>query len=488
MISKEDFSKYIPTDWYVEHTPARPLMVSGIVRGFVDGLKLQDYQIVLCYYRQGEIDWITLIKDQDKIGELIFKKHEKDKNYWSQELHSWLKIKKQIEQTFDKFRKNDLSQLSAEELLDDIETYTNLQWQARKISSLTDPFMFYSEKQLMKLLDKFSCQNPDFNAEKAIEIITRVEDPLFLNEVELDLVNIAKDIKAGDNIQDQKIQQKIKNHLDKFCWLKVESFSHINRYSLQQVEENLAEILKFDLEQKEKENKLWQENKKIRQDYLGQYNFDKRVVSIAQLSPLFAKWADLRKENSVRITYLHSLYVQELSKKLKMEEDDLAYLDYVEIKDLIKGDLDKSLLKKRKQGSLFVFKGHEFKVFYQQEIKDIIDKIIHPHTGEVREFFGMVACSGQAQGPVKIVVSQKDNVKIEKGDILVAAMTRPEHMPAMKKAAAIITNEGGLTCHAAIVSRELKIPCIVGTKIATKVLREGDRVRVNADKGLIEKL
>jgi len=133
MISKEDFSKYIPTDWYVEHTPARPLMVSGIVRGFVDGLKLQDYQIVLCYYRQGEIDWITLIKDQDKIGELIFKKHEKDKNYWSQELHSWLKIKKQIEQTFDKFRKNDLSQLSAEELLDDIETYTNLQWQARKI-------------------------------------------------------------------------------------------------------------------------------------------------------------------------------------------------------------------------------------------------------------------------------------------------------------------------------------------------------------------
>jgi pyruvate,water dikinase len=64
-------------------------------------------------------------------------------------------------------------------------------------------------------------------------------------------------------------------------------------------------------------------------------------------------------------------------------------------------------------------------------------------------------------------------------------MTLPDYVPAMKKAAAIITDEGGVTCHAAIVSRELKIPCIVGTKIATKVLKDGDMVDVNANHALV---
>ena len=75
--------------------------------------------------------------------------------------------------------------------------------------------------------------------------------------------------------------------------------------------------------------------------------------------------------------------------------------------------------------------------------------------------------------------------KFEQGDILVASMTRPELVPAMKKAAAVITDEGGITCHAAIVSRELGIPCIIGTKIATKVLNDGDLVEIKGTHGLI---
>jgi pyruvate,water dikinase len=65
-------------------------------------------------------------------------------------------------------------------------------------------------------------------------------------------------------------------------------------------------------------------------------------------------------------------------------------------------------------------------------------------------------------------------------------MTQPEFLPAMKKAVAIITDEGGLTCHAAIVARELKRPCIIGTKNATKILRDGDYVEVDANNGIIK--
>jgi pyruvate,water dikinase len=74
------------------------------------------------------------------------------------------------------------------------------------------------------------------------------------------------------------------------------------------------------------------------------------------------------------------------------------------------------------------------------------------------------------------------------GNILVSAATSPSIMPAMKKAAAFVTDEGGLTSHAAIVARELNTPCVFGTKIATKVLNDCDLIEVDATNGIIKKL
>ena len=65
-------------------------------------------------------------------------------------------------------------------------------------------------------------------------------------------------------------------------------------------------------------------------------------------------------------------------------------------------------------------------------------------------------------------------------------MTRQDFVPMMRKAIAIVTDEGGITCHAAIISRELKKPCLVGTEIATKMIKDGDLIEVNADKGLVK--
>ena len=76
--------------------------------------------------------------------------------------------------------------------------------------------------------------------------------------------------------------------------------------------------------------------------------------------------------------------------------------------------------------------------------------------------------------------------KIQKGDVLVAPMTSPDYVPIMTKAKAIITNEGGITCHAAIVSREMGIPCIIGTEVATSALKDGDIVEVDAINGIIK--
>ncbi|MFZ3301309.1 MAG: phosphoenolpyruvate synthase [Microgenomates group bacterium] len=98
---------------------------------------------------------------------------------------------------------------------------------------------------------------------------------------------------------------------------------------------------------------------------------------------------------------------------------------------------------------------------------------------------GISASPGIGSGVVKILKSPKEIDKIKTGDVLVAPMTSPDYVPAMKKASAIVTNEGGMTSHAAIVSREMGIPCVVGTKTGTKTLNEGDIVTVNGSTGEI---
>ena len=86
---------------------------------------------------------------------------------------------------------------------------------------------------------------------------------------------------------------------------------------------------------------------------------------------------------------------------------------------------------------------------------------------------------------MRVIKDRADFGKLNKGDILVSSMTTPSMAPIMKKAGAFVTDEGGITCHAAILAREMKKPCIIGTKNATRVLKDGDLVEVDADKGVV---
>src|SRR3989338_6961244 len=98
---------------------------------------------------------------------------------------------------------------------------------------------------------------------------------------------------------------------------------------------------------------------------------------------------------------------------------------------------------------------------------------------------GETASAGVYTGPVKIVHDPSQLNKVQKGDVLVTTMTTPDMVPAMQRAGAIVTNEGGMTCHAAIVSREMGTPCIVGTQHATDLLKDGEVITVHATRGLV---
>ena len=113
-------------------------------------------------------------------------------------------------------------------------------------------------------------------------------------------------------------------------------------------------------------------------------------------------------------------------------------------------------------------------------------KMIDFSTHDSIEISGRVAFKGLVTGIVKIVTHPNDVAKVNSGDILVAQMTFPSFISAMQKASAFVTDEGSITCHAAIVAREMKKPCIVGTKNATKVLKDGDLVEVYANNCVVK--
>jgi len=136
-----------------------------------------------------------------------------------------------------------------------------------------------------------------------------------------------------------------------------------------------------------------------------------------------------------------------------------------------------------KKGKIEEFFGVEAKKVLA---KLVLDKFKFNHSSEIT---GEVASPGKITGLAFVTKSAKGALKsLKKGEILITTMTTVDFLPAMHRAGAIVTDDGGVTCHAAIVSRELGIPCIVGTKVATQVFKTGDLIEVDANKGVARKI
>jgi len=179
-----------------------------------------------------------------------------------------------------------------------------------------------------------------------------------------------------------------------------------------------------------------------------------------------------------------------IGERLKVGYDELLALTWTEIsKSLIKGRLvvDKRTITARKKnyGMVLVGGKHSFITGHalDKELAGLPTK-----KEKVKRIEGSVAFRGFYRGWVVIVTHPDDVDKVKQGDVLVSPMTSPYYVPAMVRAGAIVTDEGGILSHAAIISRELGVPCVVGTKIATRVFKDGDFVEVDAEKGVVRKI
>ncbi len=199
----------------------------------------------------------------------------------------------------------------------------------------------------------------------------------------------------------------------------------------------------------------------------------------------------LRKEGELLFYNLFGIFLKEVAKRFNLKVADLFFYKFDELAKLFNGQkIKKNIIEERKKGYALVclkdkktlLTGERFKILY----KDIVST-----KSRTDHLEGRVAMTGKARGRVRVILHNKRNISKEvanfkKGEILVTEMTRPDTIMACKKASAVITDEGGITSHAAIISRELKIPCVIATKIATQLLKTGDLVEVDADRGFIK--
>ena len=183
------------------------------------------------------------------------------------------------------------------------------------------------------------------------------------------------------------------------------------------------------------------------------------------------------------------VFLQEIADRFGKEKHHLKYVLPEELSVEKLETMGPAFFTERIQGMIVIYEGKNVAVLSGKEYQEY-HALLNEHKQKeiVGEIEGMCASIGKAAGTVRICKTLAEINAFQEGEVLVTGMTRPEFVPAMRKAAAIVTDEGGITSHAAIISRELGVPCVIGTKIATKTLKDGEIVEIRAHHGLVKRV
>lgn len=216
-------------------------------------------------------------------------------------------------------------------------------------------------------------------------------------------------------------------------------------------------------------------------DYFDDLLVKKYFAKIEETRIYITPVLDRLEKFMIRLAEIHS-------EKINYEPELILSSVKDEFHNYLKGEKplpSKKILRERHRETIFLSKNGKTAIFIgnviSEEIKAIITSIL-----KKKSFKGVVAYPGKIVGKVKIVLDPYKFKGFQQNDILVTGMTRPDYLPLINKAAGLITDSGGILCHAAVVAREMKKPCIVGTEIATKILKNGDLAEVDANKGIVK--
>jgi phosphohistidine swiveling domain-containing protein len=354
------------------------------------------------------------------------------------------------------------------------------------------------EDYLTKTLEE-ELINQNYNRQDIDNIFAKIstcpnEIPLSYSEEPLDLLKIA--LEAKNNVDDL-----IDKHIEKYAWIKGPLEFEDTCFTKEEYIERLNNLANDNIEEKIENILQVRKNNDIEYiSILKQYSFSTKILKLIEAIRNFIFLRTYTTEYSDKLFYTgrHTIF-KEITQRTNVVDSDLIMLTDKEILDTINnGKMDSEiseLLEDRKKGFAMIWiNGAVLTVFgnesidIQNEIAKVYKTTDDTHIDVEDVIAGDIANKGKASGIARILTSYEDIYKVQKGDIIVATMTTPDYIFAMEKAAAFITDEGGITCHAAILSREFNVPCIVGTIDATDKIKDGDLIEVDAYNGKIYKI
>jgi phosphohistidine swiveling domain-containing protein len=470
MHAKNPFDAAIKKDWYTQGFNAVPLYLgltgySGIVMKKQLGY---GYSSFLYHYqnRYGEMSYLN--SDLARLWGIIKKKISERPEYLRQIRERYMFGIKKNNTFYLTLIPARLAACSDDELIRIFRVCCKAQVDSVGAAHLVEIIGTEVEKEFRHKLLKAVGRSADWNM-----IYTSLSTPVqqsFLAREESELRRVRTDTQLAAHVQ-------------KYFWLQ-------NSY------EGPVQLSKRFFERRRKhrpaEKLSYAEVINKKNTLIRRFALDRDLRSLIQIIDFTSQWQDERKENILRgIGYL-GIVVHELAKRSKVSEELIEQLgthEALTLRSIHQLVGMRRTLGIRIRGSYFFFDGtREYIVSGRQHDRMLVRMTKRHQKVAAYDIHGSIANGGSAVGRAVICKGLASLKNVRKGDIIIASMTRPEFMPALKKAAAVVTDEGGITCHAAIVSRELNIPCIVGTKIATRVFHDGDIVDVRANHGIVRRV
>ncbi len=432
----------------------------------------------MCIYKDDMMYWYASDSMVKAAAQEFFKKLKKNSNFVSSSIRIFSKRSNFFLSWVKKVSKRDLSKMTNKELDVFWDKYLEL-YESSYIYS--EALVICFEEYLSGLLSSYlkKLVKSDTEASRVQNVLASPLEKSFVKREEDDLLNLALKIKNG-KVKD--VELALEKHVEKYQWVPFDYGMYIwdKKY--------FKKILQGMLKNADLENRIVASKKYLKYLSLEQLRLEKELKIDKQYKKYFMAMRqtgyllDYKKEIFTQIHFYAEKVLAETGKRLGVKRDLVQYYLPGEIKTALKEGkvVGKKILEARQK--------HCYVRWFDNSIEAVIDKpdsllakFLLKEDPTSAKFEGIIASAGKCIGKVKILHSALEVDKVKLGDILVAPMTSPDYVPAMRLAGAIITDEGGVMCHAAIVSRELGIPCVVGTKNATKFLHDGDEVEVDAN-------
>ena len=337
------------------------------------------------------------------------------------------------------------------------------------------------EKKLKKIMQEYSVEEK----KEIFEIMTLPKFKSYSQIEEEEFNNLIKFAK-NKGLEDKSVKESIKKFSEKYFWFPYE-------YVGPEIwdEKKITQRVKESLSQSEEKQGTRNINQ-MQKVCIKKFNLNKEIIDLFNILQTITLMQDDRKMANAHLCYyLNQIILENLAKRLKVTIEQARYIEIELMKDFVKNKDIKKLrkeLQEREKFFIMTRKGPIQNFYTGEKGREFLKNqgIQLNADAQTDTIMGAIAYSGKIKGRVRILKTSSNVKDFKNGDILVTGMTTPDFVPLMKKASAIVTDEGGITCHAAIVSRELKIPCIIGTKNATQVLKDGMKVEVDANKGIVK--